>query len=96
MVQASFRDYTIIFSRSAEKFLETLDMQTRQRILEKIRELKTNNVNLDIKKLKSKYDLHRLRVGTFRVVYSIQHKQIVIYIVAIGHRKDIYQRLTFS
>lgn len=73
-----------------------MDAQARQRILGKIRELKTNNVNLDIKKLKSKYDLYRLRVGNFRVVYSIQHEQIVIYIVAIGHRKDIYQRLTFS
>jgi mRNA interferase RelE/StbE len=96
MADASFQNYTIIFSRSAEKFLDSLDKPTRQRIFEKIRELKTNSANLDTKKLKSQYNLYRLRVGNFRVVYTIKHEQIIIYIVAIGHRKDIYQHLHFA
>lgn len=96
MVQVSFKNYAIIFSKSAEKFLDSLDKQTRQRILEKVRELRTNSENLDIKKLKSRYPLYRLRVGTFRVVYTLKHEQIIIYVVAVGHRKDVYEHLNFA
>lgn len=96
MAHPSFQNYTIIFSKRAEKFLDSLDKQNKQRIIEKVRELKTNSENLDIKKLKSKHDLYRLRVGNFRVVYSIEHEQIIIYIVAIGHRRDIYQNLSIA
>jgi len=96
MVHPSFHDYTIIFSKSAEKFLDTLDKKTKQRILEKVRELQTNSENLDIKKLKSRNTLYRLRVGNFRIIYSFKHDRLVIYIVAIGHRKDIYQQANFA
>lgn len=49
--------------------------------------------NLDTKKLKSKISLYRLRVGDFRVIYTIKREKIVVYVVAIGHRKDIYNNL---
>lgn len=58
-----------------------------------MRELKNGSKNLDIKKLKSEHDLYRLRVGSFRVIYSIEHEKIIIYVVAIGHRREIYQYL---
>jgi len=96
MVHPSFHDYIIIFSKSAEKFLDTLDKKTQQCILEKVRELQTNSENLDIKKLKSRHTLYRLRVGNCRIIYSIKHERLVIYIVAIGHRKDIYHQTTFA
>jgi len=89
VVHPSFQNYTIIFSKSAEKFLDALDKKTKLRILEKVRELLTNAENLDIKKLKSRHTLYRLRVGNFRVIYSIKNERLVIYILAIGHRKDI-------
>ncbi len=96
MVHPSFHSYTIIFSKTAEKFLDTLDKSTKQRIVEKIIELQTNSENLDIKKLNSRHLLYRLRVGSFRVVYSIKHERLVIYIIAIGPRKDIYQQINFA
>jgi len=96
MVHPSFHDYTIIFSKSAEKFLDTLDKKTKHRILEKVRELQSNSKNLDIKKLKSRHALYRLRVGNFRIIYSSKHERMVIYVVAIAHRKDIYQQSTFA
>ena len=96
MAQSPFQNYTVIFSKRADKFLESLDKQDKQRILQKVRELKTNSKNLDIKKLKSKHDLYRIRVGNYRIIYSIEHEQIIIYIVAIGHRRDIYQQLNVA
>ena len=93
MVHPNFSNYTIIFSKSAEKFLDSLDKLTKQVILKKIRELQINSENLDIKKLKSRHTLYRLRVGNFRVIYALQHERVIIYVVDIGHRKDIYQHL---
>jgi mRNA-degrading endonuclease RelE of RelBE toxin-antitoxin system len=51
MAYANFSNYKIIFSKTAEKFLDKLDLKTKQHILLKIKELKTNNQNLDIKNL---------------------------------------------
>lgn len=93
MAHINLTKYTIVFSKSADKSLSYLDKQTQQRILEKVKELKTHHENLDIKKLKSHNALYRLRVGQFRIIYTIQHEQIIIFIVAVGHRRDIYQRV---
>ena len=96
MVLPNLSNYTIIFSKSAEKFLDTLDKSTKNRILQKVKELRTNSDTLDIKKLKSSYGLYRLRVGNHRVIYALKYDRIVIYVVAIGHRKDIYQHLNYA
>lgn len=93
MAHTNLTKYTIVFSKSADKSLSSLDKQTQQRILAKVKELKTHHENLDIKKLKSHNALYRLRVGLFRIIYTIQHEEIIIYIIAVGHRRDIYQRL---
>jgi mRNA interferase RelE/StbE len=96
VTQNSLQSYRIVFSKKAEKFLASLNIKNQKKILQKISELKTDRENLDIKKLKSLHNLYRLRIGDFRVVYSIEHEQITIYIVAIGHRRNIYQSLALA
>lgn len=96
MTENSLQPYRIIFSKKAEKFLASLGIKDQKKILQKISELKTNRENLDIKKLKSPRNLYRLRIGDFRAIYSIDHEQITIYIVAIGHRRNIYQHIVLA
>jgi len=43
------------------------------------------------KKLDEKYDFYRIRIGDYRVVYQIQDKALLILIVKVGHRRDIYR-----
>ncbi len=94
MVHPCLKGYRLDFSREALKFLGSIDKSLSQKIIKKVNELSLCVENLNIKKLKSKsYDLYRLRVGEFRVVYSIEHKQITIYIIAVGPRKDIYNKI---
>lgn len=86
--------YTIIFTDDAKKDLRRLEKQIISRIFEKVKTLTSSKPdNLNIKKLKSKNDLYRLRMGDYRIVYCIKHEKIIIYVVAIGHRKDIYSSL---
>jgi mRNA interferase RelE/StbE len=87
--------YEIVLTDDAKKDLHRLERQAVTRILKKIRQLNSNNIdNLNIKKLKSKISLYRLKVGDYRVVYSIYHEVIIVNVVAVGHRKDIYDSLS--
>jgi len=96
MTLPDLSSYTIVFSKSAEKSLRSLDKSTQKKVLEKIRQLQSNSQNLDIKKLKSRYQLYRLRIGTYRVIYSLEHERVIIYIITVGHRKEIYERADFA
>jgi len=86
--------YTIIFYDDAKKDLRKIDKKSISKILSKVKELATHKIDsLNIKKLKSKTTLYRLRFGNYRIVYSIKHEKIIVYVIAIGHRKDIYNKL---
>jgi mRNA interferase RelE/StbE len=46
-----------------------------------------------IKKLSSEEDKYRLRVGDYRIIYQIREKSLLVLIVRIGHRSDVYRGL---
>ena len=93
-MKKNFSNYKIDFSKGVRKVLDKLLKKDLDKILHKIKELRSNLENLDIKKLKkSKYDLFRLRVGVFRIIYRIEDDILVIYILAIGYRDKIYKQL---
>jgi len=46
-----------------------------------------------IKKLAGEDDLFRLRVGDYRIIYQIQEKRLVVLVVGVGHRADVYRGL---
>ena len=94
MVHPILANYNLVLSKEAEKYLKALDKNTSIRIFSKIKKLSFENLSSDIKKIKgSKYNLYRLRCGNYRIFYRIKHKEIIIYIVTIGHRKEIYKRI---
>ena len=70
MVHPPCIGYAIIFTDEAKKDLKKLDKQIVLKILEKVKILASSKFeSLNIKKLKSKNSLYRLRVGDYRVVY---------------------------
>ena len=46
-----------------------------------------------VKKLSGEDDMHRIRVGDYRIIYQIREKSLVVLIVRIGHRSDVYRGL---
>ena len=83
--------YEIAYKSSAVKELDKLPREIQRRILEAIQLLSDNPRPSGVKKLQSEIDLYRIRIGEYRVVYSIQDGQLKILVVAIGHRRDIYR-----
>ncbi len=81
--------YKIIFEKEAQKFLDKQDKNNQIRLLKAIYKLPEGT---DIKKLKG-HNLYRLRVGNFRILYSIDDAIRLIDIENIDNRGDIYKRL---
>ena len=75
--------YEIIFVRSARKELQALPDAVSERILDKIELLATNPHSPDSRKLRGHSDLWRIRIGEYRVVYSIDDKNQVITIFIV-------------
>ncbi len=85
--------YTIKFLPSAKKELKKLDFVMQKQVKEKIVLLATDPDKLknNIKALKGEYSgKFRLRIGSYRVVFQIVEEQVVIVVIRIGHRKEVY------
>jgi mRNA interferase RelE/StbE len=83
--------YEIVFARTARKELESLDSKLSFKILEKIKTLETNPRPSGCKKLKGEQNLWRLRIGDYRVVYSVDEINKLVDISVVRHRKDVYK-----
>lgn len=83
-------DYSISFARSARKELEALSSPLIERIFTKIESLGVEPRPTGCKKLQGNSNLWRIRIGDYRVVYSIDDAIEVIEIIRINHRREVY------
>ncbi len=79
-------------SRRAEKALGTLrDLSLRRRLMEAIRALGEAPRPPGCVKLAGAADLWRVRVGEWRIIYQIQDRALVVLVLDVGNRRDIYR-----
>jgi mRNA interferase RelE/StbE len=83
-------NYTILLSKKAIKHLDNLTDDIAEPIFKAIAKLEENPRPLGYKKLKGR-DGFRIRVGNYRIIYEIFETQLSINIIAVGHRKNIYE-----
>jgi mRNA interferase RelE/StbE len=85
--------YEVVFKKSALKELLTLPKKIQTQLLDAIQLLSINPHTeiLQIKKMKATDLLYRLRIGDYRVLYTLEHHIIKISVIKIGHRKDVYR-----
>ena len=83
--------YKIEISRSAEKQLKKLPRGDQQRIVEAVLALADEPVPRGARKLAGYDDVFRIRVGRYRILYSVSSGTLVIIVLKIGHRKDVYR-----
>jgi mRNA interferase RelE/StbE len=83
--------HTVEFLRTAAEELAALPKADQRRIAAKIDTLRDNPRPPWVKELVAEQTLYRLRVGDFRVIYSIDDKKLVVLVIRIGHRRDVYR-----
>ena len=86
--------YRIEFKRSAAKVLKKLPKPDRRRIRDKIDSFTDNLPAPATTKMKGDNPFHRVRVGDYRIIYEIHGDILVIMVLKIGHRKEVYRRLS--
>lgn len=81
--------YKIIIKKKAKKFIDGLPKNDRMRLAAAIEELPNGS---DIKPLKGHEGLLRLRVGDYRIVYTVDHGELIVYVIDADNRREIYKR----
>ncbi len=82
--------YKVIFTKSVKKDFRKIPKLQVSKILNEISDLAKNPRSFKTKKLRGE-KLYRLRVGNYRVIYDIQDNLMLIFVVKLGHRSDIYR-----
>ncbi len=86
--------WTIKYLRSAKKGLKNITPKDRERIKAKIEELaEAPNPEKLGKKLKGNTlkEFYRIRVGNYRIIYHTENGELILVILKIGHRKEVYK-----
>ena len=84
-------EYEIFFKESVYKDFRKIPKKDLQKILSKIQNLKLDPRPSGSEKLTGQ-EFFRIRQGKYRIVYSIQDNQITIWVIKVGHRKEIYRK----
>jgi mRNA interferase RelE/StbE len=82
----------IEFTSSAGRDFSKLNREMQQRITAKVDGLADHPRPRGAEKLEGRENRYRIRVGDYRVIYEIQDEVLVVLIVRIGHRRDVYRR----
>ena len=83
-------EYRIFFKKSVQKDLSAIPKSNLKKILKKIQGLADDPRPRGCEKLTGQ-ERYRLRQGRYRILYSIQDDELSIWIVKVGHRKDVYR-----
>ncbi len=83
--------YRIEISKRVRKDFRPIPKKDAEQILLEIQKLADDPQPAQSKKLKGE-DLYRIRIGVYRVIYEIIDDRLIITVVKVGHRKDIYRK----
>ena len=82
--------YELVFRKSVAKDLRVFPKQDVKRIMQRIRVLADDPRPSGCEKL-SGQERYRIRQGVFRIIYEIEDSRLVVLIVKVGHRRDVYR-----
>ena len=83
--------YRVELTPDARKSLKRVPADVQERVLAALFLLGQTPRPSSVKKLSDKRDLYRIRVGDYRVLYRIQDTVLLVLVVKIGHRRDVYR-----
>lgn len=81
--------YTIEIGKKAQKFIRKLPAPDRERVLRAIYKLPDGT---DISKLQGTENLYRLRIGDYRIIYTVDNGKLIVIVIDAGNRGQIYNK----
>ena len=85
------RMYNVVLKKSAEKDLEKINPVYYNSVISRIKGLSENPRPLGCVKLSVSKNAYRIRVGVYRIVYSIEDDILVVEVIKIDHRRNVYR-----
>jgi mRNA interferase RelE/StbE len=83
--------YSVVIKTSAVKEIERIaSVDDRRRVVEKIQSLADNPRPRGCEKLVGE-ERYRVRQGVYRIIYSIEDERLIVHVVKVGHRRDVYR-----
>ena len=83
--------YEVTFRPAALRALRKLPTTISTRFITEIERLKINPRPHGATKLAGQLSIYRIRVGDYRILYEIQDKQLLVIVIDLGHRREIYR-----
>lgn len=85
--------YKLIIDKKAEKYIKKLDYPTQKRILNAMTELAKNPfADMSVARMKGYTNTFRKRVGNYRIIFEIDQGKLIILVLKVGSRGDIYKK----
>ncbi len=85
--------YSIVLKPSVEKDLRVLPKQVVARVLQRIESLKATPLSRQSVKLEGAEHLYRIRVGDYRIIYTVDSELLQVTVHYVRHRREAYRRL---
>ncbi len=83
--------YTVRMDSRTRKTLDRLPGDLHGRVMRKLEALEDNPRPTGVEKLTGPDNLYRVRVGDWRIVYAIRDRELVVIVIRIGHRREVYR-----
>lgn len=85
--------FEVKYKSSVQKDFRKINKNERIKIIDTIEKILTTNPFIGAE-LKGKYKyLRKYRIGNYRIIYSIEEKELYILVIRVGHRKDVYENI---
>lgn len=83
--------YSILLAPPAERQLKAFPQAVQKRLVKRLKRLQVNPRPQGVKKLSGEDDLYRVREGSYRIIYTIREKVLIVLVLKIGDRKEVYR-----
>lgn len=84
--------YTVHIGHSAQKHITALSKPLQKRITTRLLLLQSNPYEQG-EKLEGAEDLYRIRIGDYRAIYQVKDRELIVLVLRVGHRGDVYRQL---
>jgi mRNA interferase RelE/StbE len=84
--------YTVQLAPAAKRQLRKLDRSIQERVVRRLEKLEKDPRPPGVEKMEGDESTYRIRMGEYRIVYEIRDKVLVVLVLKVGHRREIYRR----